>query len=159
MKYWVTATLGLMLASNSMAQSYRVEIELAKFSSAEYHRPYVAVWIASPSNQPQQVLQLWSERDRWLKDLKYFWRRVLRKDPGASDGATGATRGPGRYHFSWDGEAGKTRLPSGSYKLCAEAAREHGGHSAKCLNFDLPLTMVQQIQLNGEIIQLRIEAE
>ena len=155
----LSTSLLFLCTTNAAAQPYDIEIQLAKFTSGEYQRPYVAVWIANDKNKSQQVLQLWQERERWLKDLKYFWRRVLRKDPSSIDGVTGATRGPGLHHFSWDGYGKSGELAAGNYKLCAEVAREHGGHDAKCLPFKHPLKKAQQLKLQGEFTLLRIEAK
>ena len=69
------------VAETSADVSYQVELELAKFDSGTYRRPYVAVWVATEKNQPIKVIRLLREHERWLKDLKYFWRRVLRIDP------------------------------------------------------------------------------
>lgn len=146
-------TMLLLFSSNALTDSHKVEIELAKILSSDYQRPYVAIWVSNKDKHSTQVLQLWYERDRWLKDLKYFWRRILRKQPKSIDGVTGATRGPGTHQFNWDGKD----LKPGIYKLCAEVAREHGGRTAKCMDFHLPLNQAQQITLEGEFTKLRIE--
>lgn len=150
----IISIMMILYTCNTLAHNHPVEIELPKVANGDYQRPYVAVWISSKDNQSSQVLQLWHERERWLKDLKYFWRRILRKNPNSIDGVTGATRGPGHYKFNWDDE----NYAPGYYKLCAEAAREHGGRTAKCLMFELPLLKSQQIELDGEFTKLRIEA-
>ncbi|WP_353409653.1 DUF2271 domain-containing protein [Pseudoteredinibacter isoporae] len=149
----------LCWAGSTLAAPYKIDITLPNISAGDYERPYAAVWIANSKNKPQRVVQLWYEDERWLKDLKYFWRRVLRKDEHAADGVTGATKGPGVYSLLWDGLDNKGKdLPSGHYKLCAEVAREHGGHNAKCLTFDWPLGQKSELKLEGELSQLSIEA-
>ncbi|MBB6523602.1 DUF2271 domain-containing protein [Pseudoteredinibacter isoporae] len=157
------STLSMALlcwVGSTVAAPYQIEIELPSFNVGDYERPYAAVWIANSKNKPQRVVQLWYEDDRWLKDLKYFWRRVLRKNEHAADGVTGATKGPGVYTLTWDGLDGKAKeLAPGTYKLCAEVAREHGGHNAKCLKFEWPLTEKGELKLEGEFSQLSIEAK
>ncbi|MCV6621878.1 MAG: DUF2271 domain-containing protein [Cellvibrionaceae bacterium] len=150
---------GLYLPASN-AEQYQITLELPSFDTGDYERPYTAVWVASAKNKPQRVVQLWYEDDRWLKDLKYFWRRVLRKNEQAADGVTGATKGPGLYQLQWDGlDHEANALANGQYKLCAEVAREHGGHNAKCLKFDWPLIDKVELKLEGEFTTLSIESK
>ena len=148
----------LLFVPASLAAQHHIEIVLPSVDQANYERPYVAAWIANADNQTEEVLLLWQAQERWVKELKYFWRRVLRKNPNVIDGVTGATRGPGLYRFSWDNDV-VNPLRDGHYKLCAEVSREHGGRTAKCLEFELPLTEAQQLHLaDGEFTDLRIKA-
>ncbi|MBL4826284.1 MAG: DUF2271 domain-containing protein [Spongiibacteraceae bacterium] len=150
-----------MAASEKQATHYEIQLTLPSFESGVYERPYVAVWVASSKNKPVSVLGVWRDEERWLKDLKHFWRRVLRMQTLALDGVTGATKGPGEYRITWDGldQEGKT-LKSGQYKLCAEVAREHGDHSAKCIRFLYPLEIgLKEITLQGEFTRLVFNAK
>ena len=148
-----------LLAVAEPTNQYRIVLELPQFDTGNYERPYVAVWIATEQNQPVKVVRLWREHERWLKDLKYFWRRVLRINRQSVDGVTGATRGPGEYVMQWDGRNQQgSSLSPGRYKLCAEVAREYGGRTAKCLHFDYPLTSDrEEIRPQGEFTLLSIE--
>ncbi len=157
------ATSSMVNASTAIASKdnhYRVHLDIPAFDTSNYEKPYTSVWIANTKNQPLRVLQLWYEDDRWLKDLKYFWRRVLRINLQAADGVTGATRGPGQYTLDWDGlDRQGDSLSPGQYKLCAEVAREHGGRTAKCLQFEYPLAEAIELRLEGEFTRLAIEGQ
>lgn len=140
--------------------SYRISITVPAVETGDYKRPYGALWLAEANNQPIRVLKVWKQDDRWLSDLRFFWRKVLRAGV-VIDGLTSATRGAGVRFVDWDGrgENGEALLP-GAYKLCAELAREHGGRSAKCLKLDWPLqSLPLELHLkDGEFTHLILEA-
>lgn len=91
-----------------------------------YERPYVAVWIETPSGEAVRTLALWIERPKWLPDLRR-WSRLHRTQGGFVDAISRATRKPGSYTLAWDGrdDAGNAMAP-GEYVLLIEATREHG---------------------------------
>lgn len=138
---------------------YEVELEVPDQAVSDYRRPYVAVWVADTKNKPVQVLALWYQDERWLNDLRHFWRRVMRSESVDVDGVSGATRKPGIYNLHWDGKnsAGE-QVARGGYKLCAEAAREHGGHTAKCVDFEVGEGSISQtLRLEGELSMLSLK--
>lgn len=95
-----------------------------------YRRPYVAVWIESPSGTAVRTLALWAEQPRWLSDLRR-WYKQYRRDNDYIDAISRATRKPGKYTLAWDGldDYGDPVKP-GDYVLCIEAAREHGTYQS-----------------------------
>lgn len=131
--------LASALPANAAERSpaYDISISLPVQQEGQYHRPYVAVWIEDNQQQVQRNIALWKQKDKWLPDLKRYYRRVLRANQTPIDGFTSATKGPGTYHLQWDGnnEQGQ-KLAAGSYQLCIEAAREKGGREIQCLAFN-----------------------
>lgn len=154
---YVVFVLALIANQAYGDKSYVVELSLTNIASGEYKKPYTAIWVADSKNKPLRVLQVWREKERWLKDLKHFWRRVLRQQTINVDELTGATRGPGKYTLHWDGkDTFGNELSADHYKVCAEVSREHGSHTAKCLQFRWPLTERTEIEVSGEFTHLMI---
>ncbi|WP_462151136.1 DUF2271 domain-containing protein [Pseudoalteromonas xiamenensis] len=123
-------------AANATAVEYELNVELPVISEGQYHRPYVAIWIEDDSKQVLKNLALWKQKDKWLPDLKRYYRRVLRANETALDGFTGATKGPGQHQILWNGLSDNNEvLAQGRYSLCVEAAREKGGREIQCLPF------------------------
>ncbi|MBI5851982.1 MAG: DUF2271 domain-containing protein [Planctomycetes bacterium] len=91
-----------------------------------YRRPYVAVWIETPSGEAVRTLALWIERTKWLPDLRR-WYRLHRGRNDRIDAMSRATRRPGSYELAWNGldDDGRAIEP-GEYVVAIEAAREHG---------------------------------
>lgn len=149
-----------VLVMSDVPADYRVSLQIPQMDVADYKRPYGALWLAHTDNSPIVVLRLWRDEERWLKDLKFFWRKVLRSG-AKTDAVTRATRGPGQRVVNWDGtDASGNPLVAGEYKLCAEVAREHGGHTAKCIRFYHPLTKpLVELALDGEFTHLALQVE
>lgn len=91
-----------------------------------YRRPYIAVWVETTAGTPVRTLGLWIQRERWLRDLRQ-WYRYHKDNRPLIDAMSRPTRNPGEYSFVWDGlnDQGQA-LPLGEYVLVVEAAREHG---------------------------------
>ncbi|MEN0037840.1 MAG: DUF2271 domain-containing protein [Cellvibrio sp.] len=121
----------------SAQKIFTVDYEIPSLDVAEYRRPYVAIWIADDKGNSVRQLQLLGE-NRWLRDLRLWWRKVGRSDDSLVDALAGATRKPGRYRIEWDGRdaQGKT-VAQGNYELHIEVAREHGEHELLLLPFIL----------------------
>lgn len=86
--------------------------------------PYIAVWIESTGEEMVGTLAIWhaQQNERWLHELKR-WYTVS----GGFEVNTGPTRVPGTYSVQWNGVGREgSRVPSGQYFICIEAAREHG---------------------------------
>jgi thiamine biosynthesis lipoprotein ApbE len=94
-------------------------------------RPYVAVWIEDKDRFPVRTLALWYKKDRWLPDLRSWYRddrtRATTEGNDITASVSSATRPPGKYTLKWDGKdnSGKPVKP-GKYAVLIEAAREHG---------------------------------
>ena len=128
------ALAGLLTAPAAAAE-LGVTLEIPRLTVAEYHRPYVAIWVERPDGQAVTTLAVWyelgkrnNEGETWLKDMRQWWRRAGRDLRMPMDGVSGATRAPGRHTLTFDAEATSLRdLPAGQYNLVVEAAREVGG--------------------------------
>lgn len=131
------ALLSFCSVSAMAAPNYQINVTLPVIENGQYHRPYVALWVEDKQRKAHRTLAVWMQKDKWLSDLKRFWRRVARSDRERVDAVTGATHGPGTYNLQWDGlnDHGETLAP-GSYALCVEAAREKGGREALCVDFE-----------------------
>src|SRR5690606_28322214 len=79
------------------------------------------------------------EGEKWLKDLRQWWRRSGRSLEMPVDGVSAATRAVGTHQLSYKGhEAPLKSLPAGDYNLVVEAAREVGGRELLRLPFTWP---------------------
>ena len=124
-----------LLASPALAGDLNVKITLPQLDVAEYHRPYVAMWVEGADREIAANLAVWydlKKRDnhgtKWLSDLRQWWRKGGRDLQMPVDGVTGATRGAGTHELEFAGaQAPLAKLPAGKYQLVVEAAREDGG--------------------------------
>ncbi len=138
----------LLLAATLPVQAaeLNVSVELPKLTVAEYHKPYVAVWIEDSNKQVVSNLAVWydakmknNEGEKWLKDMRQWWRKTGRTLTMPVDGVTGATQGPGQYDLSFtSGKAPLNSLAAGDYTLRVEAAREVGGREVVDIPFNWP---------------------
>ena len=127
------------------AQTMDVTITVPRLSVAEYHRPYVAVWIEKAGEAPR-TLSVWYDYDmkngegtKWLRDLRQWWRVSGRSMSFPADGVTGATRAPGAQKLSFSAGRGPLgSLTPGAYTLIVEAAREVGGREVVSVPFTWP---------------------
>ena len=147
MKLSRTLALTLPLASSwAMAADLTVKFELPQLSVAEYHTPYVAIWIERADQSVASTLAVLYDvrkRDnrgaRYLKDLRTFWRTAGEGMTLPMDGVSGATRPAGVQTLNFAGaKAGLDKLPAGDYRLVIEAAREAGGRELVRLPFAWP---------------------
>jgi hypothetical protein len=135
MRLLITAGATSLLAVPAMATELELKVEIPKLEVAEYHRPYVAVWLERPDNSVAANLAVWydvankkNEGDKWLKDLRQWWRRAGRDLKVPADGLTGATRPAGTHTVKFDASHPALKdLAAGEYQLVVEAAREEGG--------------------------------
>lgn len=144
-----TATLAATLALPALTASaadVTLNVEIPKLNVAEYHRPYVAIWVERPDQAFVANLAVWydlklkdNEGTKWLKDLRTWWRRSGRELAMPVDGLTGATRAPGDHAqaFSTASEP-LGSLPAGDYEMVVEAAREVGGREILRIPFQWP---------------------
>lgn len=134
---------GLSLAAgHAGADKAELEIEIPRLDVAEYHRPYVAVWIARSDHSVVSNVAVWyqqqsrgvEEGETWLKDLRQWWRRAGRSLDMPVDGISGPTQAPGTHTIQLEPD-----LEPGEYQLIVEAAREVGGREMVSLPFTWPL--------------------
>ena len=144
MKLSHSLALTLPLASSwALGADLTVKFELPQLNVAEYHKPYIAVWIERPDQSVATTLAvLYDVRKRdnggtkWVKDLRTWWRKAGRDVTLPLDGVSGATRAAGVQTLTFPGaRAGLDKLPAGDYKLVIEAAREAGGRELVRLPF------------------------
>jgi hypothetical protein len=133
------------LPSAAGAQTLDLTVAIPQLKVAEYHRPYVAIWLEKEGAAPR-TLQVWYDFDgnskegagtKWLRDMRQWWRTVGRGMSFPADGVTGATKPAGSHKVSLVG--GKGAMPNltpGKYKLMVEAAREVGGREVVAVEFD-----------------------
>ena len=84
MRATITLAGMALLTSPAIAETLDIEIGIPRLDVAEYHRPYVAAWIARPDNSVAANLAVWYQQERrgenegetWLKDLRQWWRRT-----------------------------------------------------------------------------------
>jgi hypothetical protein len=133
---------GTALAGPAQAQTLDLSVAIPRLQVAEYHRPYVAIWIEKEGG-PSKTLAVWYDYDmknnegtKWLRDVRQWWRTSGRTMSFPADGITGATRAPGVQKLTL--AAGRGAMPTlspGNYTLVVEAAREVGGRELVRLPF------------------------
>ena len=130
-----TAAFTGLMAGPALAADLELSLEIPRLTVAEYHRPYVAVWIENQDKTAVKTLAVWydvklknQEGQKWLKDMRQWWRRAGRDMSLPADGISAATRAPGKHQVVFKGGAAPLgKLPAGQYNLVVEAAREVGG--------------------------------
>lgn len=159
MKLRYSIALAIPLASASaMAADLALKLEVPQLNVAEYHRPYVAVWLETPDQKlvtNLSVLYDVKKKDnagsKWLKDMRQWWRKGGRDAAMPVDGISGATRAPGEANLTFPGaKAVLDKLPAGQYQVVVEAAREAGGRELVRVPFQWPPTSAQTIPANGK---------
>lgn len=139
------AALGGLATTSAGAQTLDLTVTIPRLTVAEYHRPYVGIWLES-EGAPARTLSVWYDFDmrngegtKWLRDVRTWWRMSGRTMSFPADGVTGATRAPGANRISFTAGKGPLgTLKPGNYTLVVEAAREVGGHELVRLRFAWP---------------------
>jgi hypothetical protein len=122
MRRLLTVTItGLAAAplAPAMAADMNVKVEIPRLNVAEYHRPYVSMWIERADQSPVTTLAVWydaknkeGQGTKWLKDMRQWWRKAGRDMQMPADGVSGATRAPGEHALTFsDGKAPLGKLP------------------------------------------------
>jgi hypothetical protein len=159
MKLHHTLALTLpMISSWAVGAELAVKFDIPQLNVAEYHRPYVAIWLesaAQPAVTNLAVLYDVKKRDnagtKWVKDMRTWWRKSGRELTLPLDGVSGATRATGEQKMSFGPELNKIdKLPAGDYQLVLEAAREAGGRELVRIPFKLPLKGKQTLTAQGK---------
>ena len=98
-----------LLSAPLLAADMDVTVEIPRLQVAEYHRPYVAIWLEKPDQSHAADLAVWydlklkdKEGEKWLKDLRQWWRRSGRSLP-----------------FSWPPQQTETQSIQGESELGA----------------------------------------
>lgn len=149
--------LGLA-GTSAWAAEVQLKLDIPRLNVAEYHRPYVAVWLEK-AGEPGAAAQLavWYDLKKpnnggtkWLRDMRQWWRQGGRALSLPADGVSGATRAPGEAMLQLDKHPALASLPAGNYELVVEAAREAGGREVLRLPMSWPVKAAQQAKAQGE---------
>ena len=143
----IGGTLGAALTAPVMAAAapatMDVTITIPQLKVAEYHRPYVAIWVEK-AGAPAKTVAVWYDYDmkgnegtKWLRDVRQWWRASGRTMTFPANGITGATRAPGAQKISFSRAQLGAAAP-GDYTLVIEAAREVGGRELLRIPFTWP---------------------
>ena len=147
------------LVSAANAGDMALSVELPRLNVAEYHKPYVAIWIARPDHSVAANLAVWyqleagpeGEGETWLKDIRQWWRRTGRSLDMPVDGVSSPTRGPGENLVEFSADDGPLAdLPEGEYILYVEASREVGGRELVQIPFTWDGTASETQIVSGE---------
>lgn len=159
MRVLVPAALTGLMSMRLIGADLDLSIEIPRLSVAEYHRPYVAMWVESADHGVAGTLAVWYDLQTkktdpgttWLKDMRQWWRKTGRDLKMPVDGISGATRPPGTHPISFRGAStflGK--LQPGSYELVVEAAREVGGREVLRIPFQWPGSAAKSGKAQGQ---------
>ena len=145
MRLTTTIALGTLLIAPAHAAEISINVEIPRINAAEYHRPYVAVWVEGEGQKSVADLAVWYQQTdgkeghgtKWLPDMRQWWRKSGRTLKVPVDGVTGPTRPVGKHAIRFDlKHPSLAKLPAGSYTLVVEAAREVGGRELLKIPFD-----------------------
>lgn len=159
MRIPLTIVLGGLLATPLHAAELTVDVEIPRLTVAEYHRPYVAVYVEGADGKAAADLAVWyMQKDtaeghgtKWLPDLRQWWRKSGRAQQMPVDGVTGPTRPAGRHALEFDSRDPRLAgLAPGRYSVVVEAVREVGGRELLKLPFDWPATSAQSGKAQGK---------
>ena len=152
------ALAGLAASAPAVAASLEVNVEIPRLNVAEYHRPYVALWVEDASGKHQANLSVWYQQTsnaeghgtKWLPDLRQWWRKSGRSLQVPVDGVTGPTRPVGKHEVSFAASQPQLKdLAPGEYTLVVEAAREVGGRELVKIPFSWPARAAQTGKAQG----------
>ena len=149
-----------LAAAPTAAATLDLTIAVPRIAVAEYHAPYVAIWVEQ-SGQPARTVSVWYDTGKrnnagtkWLRDVRQWWRASGRTGKWAADGVSGATRAPGTHKLTVSPD-----LAPGRYTLVIEAAREAGGRELLRLPFALGAAPVRAAARgDGELGQVTLVA-
>ncbi|WP_149194919.1 DUF2271 domain-containing protein [Luteimonas suaedae] len=159
MRVQLTIALGTLLAAPAYAGDLAIDVEIPQLRVAEYHRPYVAVWLEGADGKAAADLSVWymmkdtaeGHGIKWLPDLRQWWRKSGRTLEVPVDGVTGPTRPAGKHRLRFDDAMPQLAdLAPGDYVLVVEAVREVGGRELLKIPFTWPARAPQSGRAQGE---------
>jgi hypothetical protein len=144
----------LAFGGSAHAADLSLNVEIPNLPVAEYHRPYVAIWVEGADQAIAANLAVWyqvrGDHTKWLPDLRQWWRRGGRDLKVPVDGLTGATRPVGQHILKFDAAMQPLAgLAPGKYTLVVEAVREVGGREALRLPFEWPIKAAKRASAQG----------
>lgn len=151
------ALTGLFAGHQAQAETLSVKVTVPRLETAEYHRPYVAIWLENADRSVVRDLAVWydyampqAEGKKWLKDMRQWWRVSGRNQDELADGVTGATRAPGTHTLNFKADDPRlAKLPAGQYELIVEASREKGGRELVKLPLAWPPAKAESAKAAG----------
>ena len=161
MRARLTIAIGGLLTAHTLpatAAQLDVGVEIPQLKVAEYHRPYVAVYVEGADGKAAANLAVWymskdtaeGHGTKWLPDLRQWWRKSGRTLKVPVDGVTGPTRPVGKHALTFtDKQPQLAKLPPGEYTLVVEAAREVGGRELVKIPFTWPAKAPQSGKAQG----------
>lgn len=157
-KLLLSALVAGAIARTANAADIGLSIEVPRLDVAEYHRPYVAIWIENTDQSVATDLAVWydvakknNEGTEWLKDMRQWWRRSGRNQQFPVDGVSGATKPVGKHALSFDAASKPlSTLKPGQYAVVVEAAREVGGRELVRIPFQWPPQKAEHLSARGE---------
>lgn len=147
----------LITAPAAMAAEVKLAVEIPRLDVAEYHRPYVAIWLEKPDQSHVANLAVWydgkmanKEGEKWLKDMRQWWRRSGRSLEFPVDGISGATKAVGTHELTFDENHPSFKdLAAGEYRIVVEAAREVGGRELLRIPLQWPIKQASNEKVTG----------
>ena len=147
---------GLLAAPAAYTAELQLSVEIPQLKVAEYHRPYVAIWVEGADGAAAANLAVWyQDKDtkeghgtKWLPDLRQWWRKSGRSLKLPVDGVSGPTRPAGRQQLKFDARR-LAALKPGQYSLVVEAVREVGGRELLKIPFAWPAQAAQSGTAQG----------
>lgn len=158
MRVTLTIALSGLLAAPAYATQFDVKVEIPQLKVAEYHRPYVAIWVEGADQKAAANLAVWYQSKdtkeghgtKWLPDLRQWWRKAGRTTTLPVDGVSGPTRPAGVQTLTFDDRNPQiAKLAPGDYTLVVEAVREVGGRELLKIPFRWPVTAAQSGTAQG----------
>ncbi|MEQ6434398.1 DUF2271 domain-containing protein [Comamonas sp. w2-DMI] len=162
-----SVALSAVVGLPAIAGGMDVTVTVPQLQVAEYHKPYVAVWLEKADGSVAANLSVWydikkrdAEGTKWLKDMRQWWRRTGRELTMPVDGVSQATQPVGAHTLSYsEGRNPLPRLAPGQYKLMVEAAREVGGRELVSVPFEWPAKQATSLSAQGskELGQIKLD--
>ncbi|ELQ00728.1 DUF2271 domain-containing protein [Xanthomonas translucens] len=146
MRVTLIIALSGLLSMPAYAATLELDVEIPKLNVAEYHRPYVAIWVEGADQQLARNMAVWYQSsdsaeghgNKWLPDLRQWWRRSGRTLQMPVDGISGPTRPAGKHALAFTDAQQLKGLAPGQYTLVVEAVREVGGRELLKIPFAWP---------------------
>ena len=140
MRHSALLLVGAVVAAPAAAAG-TINVTIPQLKVAEYHRPYVAIWLEPAGGGAIRTLATWYDvkkggnepGTKWLSDLRAWWRKGGKSLNLPADGISGATRAPGSHAIPLP-----ANLKAGEYILNVEAARETGGRELVTVPISIP---------------------
>lgn len=142
--------------ATATAAQLTATIEIPQLDAAEYHRPYVALWIESADKSVTNIA-VWykvdmakDEGETWLKDIRQWWRKSGRELELPIDGLSGPTRPVGKHEVKIPA-AVTAKLVEGEYEFVVEASREVGNRELIRLPFKIAKDGKVDVSAKGKL--------